>query len=113
MNLFVGNLSLDVGDGDLKTAFGVYGRVTSVILSERRYCPGQSRGYGFVEMPNIDEAEAAVNGLSGKDLKGYAMLVIQAIARPGVGGRGKGEAPTPKRYYDVGQSTKNPIEAWP
>ena len=91
MNLFVGNLSLDVGDEDLEAAFGVYGLVTSVSVSENRYSSGKSKGYGFVEMPNNAEAEAAINGLDGRGLKGNAMSVIRAIGRTGMGGHGRRE----------------------
>ncbi|MCY3732221.1 MAG: hypothetical protein OXF98_12840, partial [Rhodospirillaceae bacterium] len=69
MNIYVGNLSYSLSEAELREAFGEFGDVTSVkILTDRE--TGRSRGFGFVEMPNQAEGEAAVAHLNGKDLGG-------------------------------------------
>lgn len=72
MNLYVGNLSWGVTTDDLKQAFGAYGEVTSaqVIMDKMT---GKSRGFGFVEMPNAEQGQAAINAMNGRDLKGRAL----------------------------------------
>ena len=90
MNLYVGNLSLDVTDEDLKKTFEAYGQVTSAKVITDRYS-GESRGFGFVEMSSKDEAQAAIDGLNGKNLKGQSLNVNEARPksnnRYGGGGR--------------------------
>ena len=80
MNLYVGNLSYDANDDDLRTAFAAYGTVksASVIIDKMT---GQSRGFGFVEMANKSEGDAAINGLNGKDLKGRPLRINEARPR--------------------------------
>lgn len=89
MNIFAGNLSRDVGEDDLRQAFQPYGNVDTVSIIKDR-ATGQSKGFGFVEMPIQAEAEAAIAGLNGKELKGRAMTVSKARPReerrPGGGG---------------------------
>jgi RNA recognition motif-containing protein len=77
VNIFVGNLAYAVTDRDLRQAFEAYGQVTSasVILDKMT---GKSRGFGFVEMTNREEAQAAIQGLNQKDLKGRAIRVNEA-----------------------------------
>ncbi len=89
MNIFVGNLSYEVADEDLNAAFGAYGQVKSASVIKDRYT-GRSRGFGFVEMTNNNEAQAAIDGLNGKDLKGRAVTVNQARPRTEGGGAGSG-----------------------
>jgi RNA recognition motif-containing protein len=90
VNLYVGNLSRDVGDEDLKTAFEAFGKVDSVNVIKDKFS-GESRGFGFVDMPDKTEAQAAITGLNGKELKGRALNVNEARPRPeGGGGRGGG-----------------------
>ncbi len=86
MNIYVGNLPYDVSEDDLRQAFEAYGEVssTSVIMDK---LSGKSRGFGFVEMPNQAEAEAAIAGLNGQDFKGRALTVNEARPRT-EGGRG-------------------------
>jgi len=80
MNIYVGNLSLEVTEEDLREAFKAFGQVTSVnILKDRD--SGHSRGFGFVEMPAKTEGQAAISGLNGKDLKGQALNVNEARPR--------------------------------
>ncbi len=69
MNIYVGNLSYDVTEADLRAAFAAFGTVASVSIITDPYS-GQSRGFGFVEVPSAAEAQAAITGLHGKDLLG-------------------------------------------
>jgi RNA recognition motif-containing protein len=80
MNIYVGNLSHEVTEEDLKQAFEGFGKVESVNIIKDRYS-GESRGFGFVEMPAKGEAESAINDLNGKDLKGRALNVSEARPR--------------------------------
>ncbi|MCX6565460.1 MAG: RNA-binding protein [Candidatus Aminicenantes bacterium] len=90
MNIYVGNLSFSVSETDLRDAFAVYGQVaTSSIIKDK--FSGESRGFGFVEMPTKEEAEKAIAALNGKDLKGRTMTVNEAkprTDRPRTGGGG-------------------------
>jgi RNA recognition motif-containing protein len=91
MNIYVGNLSFTTTDADIKEAFQAFGEVSSCNVIMDKYS-GQSRGFGFVEMPNKEEAEKAMAALNGKDLKGRTLKVNEAKARterPG-GGGGRG-----------------------
>ena len=90
MNIYVGNLSRDVTEDDLRQAFGAFGQVASATVIRDKFS-GESRGFGFVEMPAKEEAQAAINGMNGKDLKGRALNVNEARPRPkDQGGRGGG-----------------------
>lgn len=94
MKLFVGNLSRDVTDEDLRQAFAAFGRVASATVVKDKFS-GEGRGFGFVEMEARAEAQAAIQGLNGKELKGRRMNVDEArpstrAARPGGGERGGG-----------------------
>ena len=92
MNIYVGNLSFQVTEGDLQEAFSAYGAVTSASIIKDKFS-GQSRGFGFVEMPDKDEAEKAIAALNGKDIKGRAITVNEArprTDRPRTGGGGGG-----------------------
>jgi RNA recognition motif-containing protein len=80
MNIYVGNLSYGMSEDELREAFAAYGDVASVkILSDRE--TGRSRGFGFVEMPNQSEGEAAVAQLNGKDVGGRTLRVNEAQPR--------------------------------
>lgn len=85
MNIYVGNLSRGVSEEDLRKEFSAFGQVTSVAIIKDKFS-GESRGFGFVEMPDKGEAEAAINGLNGKELKGRTIRVNEA--RPRTEGRG-------------------------
>jgi RNA recognition motif-containing protein len=87
MNIYVGNLSFDVTEADLKEAFSSFGQVESVKIIKDNYS-GRSKGFGFVEMPGKAEAQSAIEGLQGKDMKGRAINVNEA--RPRTEGRGGG-----------------------
>ena len=80
MNIYVVNLSYNMSEDELRDAFGAYGEVSSVkILMDRE--TGRSRGFGFVEMPNHNEAEAAIAQLNGKDLGGRPLRINEARPR--------------------------------
>ncbi len=77
--LYVGNLSYSVRDEQLQDAFSAYGQVNSAkVLMDRD--SGRSKGFGFVEMDSDAEAQAAIDGLNGRDLDGRALTVN--VARP-------------------------------
>ncbi len=92
MNIYVGNLDPEVSEEDLKVAFEVYGQTQSVSIMKDRFT-GQSRGFGFVEMPSKNEGQAAIEGLNGKELKGKNLNVNEARPkterRHGGGGGGR------------------------
>ena len=89
MNMYVGNLSLDASGEDLRQAFEAFGQVESAKIITDKYS-GQSRGFGFVEMPATEEARSAMEGLNGTDLKGQELKVDEARPRPERGGGGGG-----------------------
>jgi cold-inducible RNA-binding protein len=78
--LFVGNLSFDVSDDDLRQAFSEAGSCSSASIVRDRMT-GKSRGFGFVEMTSEEEAQRAVSTLNGRDLQGRAMNVSEARER--------------------------------
>jgi len=89
MNIYVGNLSHELTEEELKQAFEAFGQVESAKIITDRYS-GVSRGFGFVEMPTKAEAEAAITELNGKELKGRTLTVNEARPRtegPRGGGR--------------------------
>jgi RNA recognition motif-containing protein len=89
MNIYVGNLSFDAAEEDLKQLFAAFGQVTSVNIIKDQFT-GRSRGFAFVEMGNADEAKAAIAGVAGKDFKGRTLNVSEARPRgeSGAGGGG-------------------------
>jgi RNA recognition motif-containing protein len=80
MNIYVGNLSFDVTQDDLEQAFASHGEVASANIISDKFS-GQSRGFGFVEMPKEEEARAAITALNGADLKGREISVNEARPR--------------------------------
>ena len=89
MNIYVGNLSYQTSEDDLRAAFAAHGEVTSVAIISDRYS-GQSRGFGFVEMANAEEAKTAISTLDGTDLSGRQLKVNEARPRADRGGGGGG-----------------------
>jgi len=105
MNIYVGNLSYSVTSDDLRKAFEPFGEVSTANVVTDKFT-GQSKGFGFVEMSNKAQGEAAIKGLEGQDLKGRTIRVNEARPRteggssggprrggpgggPGGGGRGR------------------------
>ncbi|HUI29997.1 MAG TPA: hypothetical protein VLX91_07260 [Candidatus Acidoferrales bacterium] len=90
MNIYVGNISRDLSEDELREAFAAFGQVSTVNIIKDKFT-GEYRGFGFVEMPVKEEASAAINGLNGKELKGKALNVNEARPRTddrkGGGGR--------------------------
>jgi RNA recognition motif-containing protein len=80
MNIYVGNLPREASEDDLREAFEAFGEVTSVKIITDRFT-GDSRGFGFIEMPNSPEAQSAISGLDGKELKGRSLRVNEARPR--------------------------------
>lgn len=89
MKIYVGNLAYQVTDEDLKQAFGAFGQVESANIIKDKYSQ-QSKGFGFVEMPSSTEAQEAITGLNGQELKGRALKVNEAKPRPEGGGGSRG-----------------------
>ncbi len=94
MNIFVGNLSKEVTDDDLQSLFSEFGTVKSVKVI-RDLFSGESKGFGFVEMPGLSEAQKAINDLNTKDVKGKKIVVNEARPKTdrrsgGGGNRGGG-----------------------
>jgi cold-inducible RNA-binding protein len=95
MNIYVGNISRDLSEEELREAFGAFGQVSTVNIIKDKFT-GEYRGFAFVEMPVKEEADAAINSLNGKELKGRALNVNEARPRNddrkggGGGGGGRG-----------------------
>ena len=99
MNIYVGNLSREVTEDELRKEFEAFGAVTSVNIIKDRYS-GESRGFAFVEMSTKSEAQAAISGLNGKSLGERTLSVSEARPRQeggrrpfgggGFGGGGRG-----------------------
>lgn len=80
MNIYVGNLPFPTTEDDLRQAFEEFGAVDSATIIKDRFT-GKSRGFGFVEMPEQTEAEAAINNLNGEDFGGRTLTVNEARPR--------------------------------
>jgi RNA recognition motif-containing protein len=80
MNIYVGNLSPDVTEEELRREFVAFGEVISVVIMNDKYIgSGQTRGYGFVEMASKSEGETAITSLKGKKLRNQAIDVVGAL----------------------------------
>ena len=90
MNIYVGNLPYSVTEDDLRNMFGEFGEVSSVNIINDQYT-GQSKGFGFVEMSNQQEAEEAISNLNDSSVQGRNIKVSQARPR-------KDNAPRRPRY---------------
>jgi RNA recognition motif-containing protein len=104
MNIYIGNLSYEVTEEDLKQAFEVFGQVESVNIIKDKFS-GRSKGFGFVEMPDKANGQSAINELNGKELKGRTLNVNEARPRSesrggrgGYGGRGGGRQGGGRRF---------------
>ena len=89
MRIYVGNLSYDMTEDELRREFSEFGEVDSASIVTDRYS-GRSKGFGFIEMTNKAEAEAAIAGLNGKTMKDRTMVVNEARPRTEGGGRSGG-----------------------
>jgi RNA recognition motif-containing protein len=89
MNIYIGNLSFDTTDDQLRQAFEGFGEVSSVNIIKDKYT-GESRGFAFVEMSDQEAATAAISGVNGQDLNGRTLNVNEARPRTDRGGGGGG-----------------------
>jgi RNA recognition motif-containing protein len=100
MNIYVGNLSFEVTDDDLRQLFSAHGEVESASVVKDRFS-GESRGFGFIEMPAKKDADAAIAGLNGTDVKGRTITVNEAkpkAPKSSGGGGGGGGGRGGRRY---------------
>jgi len=97
MNIYIGNLSYEVNEEELKKAFEAFGEVESVKVI-KDYYSGQSKGFGFVEMPERASAESAIDSLNGTEFKGRTIKVNKAKPRS-EGRRGRGRQGSGRRFY--------------
>jgi len=102
MNIYIGNISSEVTEEDLQKTFEAFGQVESVRIIKDKYS-GHSKGFGFVEMPAKAEAQSAIEGLNGKELKGRTLNVNEARPRSegyrGGGNRDGGRQGGRRRSY--------------
>ena len=98
MNIFVGSLPFSIEEADLRESFEAYGAVDSVKIISDKFT-GRSKGFGFVEMPNDDEAQKAIDELNGATVQGRAIVVNKSEPKPegerrsfGGGNRGGGNS---------------------
>jgi RNA recognition motif-containing protein len=89
MNIYIGNMSSETTEDQLRQAFEGFGEVSTVnIITDRD--SGRPRGFAFVEMSSKDEADAAIRGLNGQELNGHTLNVNEARPRPQSGNRSGG-----------------------
>ena len=86
-NIYVGNLSYEATEDDLRSAFQAHGEVSSVAIIMDKMT-GRSRGFGFVEMPDKSQADAAISALNLQEIRGRAMTVNEAKPKTEGGSRG-------------------------
>ena len=89
MNIYVANLNYQLKDDDLHQVFEEYGEVSSAKVILDKFS-GRSKGFGFVEMPNDEEAQQAIDGLNNKEIMGKAVVVNKAKPRTETGGNNRG-----------------------
>jgi RNA recognition motif-containing protein len=92
MNIYVGNIPRGVTENELRELFQAFGEISSASVIKDKFS-GESRGFGFVEMPNKEEGQKALSALNGKDFKGRPLTVNEARPRtdkPRTGGFGGG-----------------------
>jgi len=97
MNIYIGNLAPDTTEDEVKEAFAAFGDVASVKII-RDGATGESRGFGFVEMPNEEQAKAAITGMNEKELKGNQLHVELGRSKPAAPGMGGGGGRRPGGY---------------
>ena len=89
MNIFVGNLNYSITEDDLKEIFEEYGELSSVKLITDKFT-GRSKGFGFVEMSDDEEAKKAIEELNGAEVEGRSMVVNESIEKKRDNNRGGG-----------------------
>ena len=90
MDIYVGNLAYATTDEGLKAAFAAYGEVTSArVVTDRT--SGRSKGFGFVEMPNREQAQAAIDAINGQPLDGRPLRVTESQPKPPRSDRDRGD----------------------
>ncbi|WP_299582782.1 RNA recognition motif domain-containing protein [uncultured Sunxiuqinia sp.] len=89
MNIFVGNLNYAITEDDMREIFEEYGELTSVKLITDKFT-GRSKGFGFVEMANAEEAQKAIEELNGAEVEGRSMVVNESIEKKRDNNRGGG-----------------------
>jgi len=99
MNIYVGNISNNVSEENLKESFEEFGEVTSAKVINDNYT-GNSKGFGFVEMPNKTEAQAAIDNLNGTELFGKKLVVNEARPKKKFDNRGGGGGDYPRRNFN-------------
>jgi len=104
MNIYVGNLSYEATEEELRQEFTIFGEVSSVNIIKDKYS-GRSKGFGFIEMASVSEGQAAIDGLNGKTLNERTLVVNAARPRSdnrrgggGGGGGGFGRREERRRY---------------
>ncbi len=104
MNIYVGNLSPEVTEDELRLEFITFGTVTSVtLMNDRGIGSGQGRGCGFVEMPSVREGDSAIECLQGKSLKGRQLDIIKALP---VTRNSSGETGNDKKAWGFNRQTR-------
>jgi RNA recognition motif-containing protein len=98
MKIYVGNLSFQTDDAELLRSFEAFGQVESATVIKDKIS-GQSRGFGFVEMPSAEEGKAAIAGMNGKMLGDRALNVSEARPREGGGGGGHRGGPRSRKPW--------------
>ncbi|MDO8751011.1 MAG: RNA-binding protein [Dehalococcoidia bacterium] len=103
MRIYVGNMSFDTTEDELKTAFGAHGQVAEVTFIRDRDT-GRAKGFGFVEMPSATEAQAAIAALNGKEMGSRTLTVNEAKPRTegGFGGGNRGGSSGSRGGYQGG-----------
>ena len=102
MKIYVGNLSFEVSEEDLRAEFTPFGKVASLSIPTDKYS-GQPRGFAFVEMPSVSEGQAAIAALNGKMLKDRTLTVNAARPRADDRGRGSYSGRRPGGGYGGGR----------
>mgnify|MGYP001113734654 CR=1 FL=1 len=103
MNIYVGNLSLEVTEEELHNQFAVFGEVLSVSIMDNKYIgSGQTIGYAFVEMTSRTEGETAIAGLRGKMVKNRLIEVVAALPRD----KNRGAPPAGKKINPLHRKTR-------
>jgi RNA recognition motif-containing protein len=97
MNIYIGNLSFDTTEEQLRQAFESFGEVSNVSIITDRYT-GEPRGFAFVEMPDKEDASSAIAGLNGQELNGRTLNVNEARPRSDRGSRSGGRGGGRRRF---------------